>query len=75
MLKCLLFGNYKKQYLFEKRDFLDKGSFFFLGIGLDELGFLEKKFFEKYKIFFWSTICFILRWALESAQAMSTLHY
>ena len=47
MLKCLLFGNYKKQYLFEKRDFFDKGGFFSLGIGPDELGFLEKKFFEK----------------------------
>ena len=45
--KVFAFGNYKKQYLFEKRHFLDKGSFFFLRIGLDELGFSEKKFFEK----------------------------
>ena len=124
--KCLLFGNYKKQYLFKKLDFLDKRNLFFLGIGLDELvwwdarpsiknffrelgqffyfklefgkfarqtkstfnigyeriffrkyeGFVrEKNFLKKYKNFFWSTVCFILRLGLENTQAISTLHY
>ena len=41
MLKCLLFVNYKKQYLFKKFDFFDMRSFFFLGIGLDGLAWWD----------------------------------
>ena len=58
MLKCLIFGNYKKQYLFKKVDFLDKRSFFFLGIGLDELAWWDartsiKNFFRELGQFFY----------------------
>ena len=58
MLKCLLFGNYKKQYLFKKFDILDKRSFVFLGIGLDELAWWDartsiKNFFRELGQFFY----------------------
>ena len=63
MLKCLRFGNYKKQYLLKKFDFLDKRSFFFLEIRLDEFAWWDartsiKNFFRELGQFFYFKLGF-----------------
>ena len=75
MLKCLLFGNYKKQYLFKKLDLLDKRSLFFLWIGLDELAWWDARpsinnFFRELGQFFY----FKLEFGKFARQTKSTFN-